>query len=186
MRKKILIIDDDLDLCTLLGRFLSKNGYDVDMSFSYTAPREDHKIFYTSFEDSGVLNATPRTGLKVWSGTYTFNLPGHNGNYKLTYWKKTGAAPWALIEQPVTVSTGTVQPLTIGDASSIIDEVRLHPVGALMTTFTHIPMVGVSSANDPNNVMTFYKYDSAGRLEFVKDSDENIVKDYKYHYKNQQ
>ncbi|RYF92403.1 MAG: response regulator, partial [Chitinophagaceae bacterium] len=34
MRKKILIIDDDLDLCTLLGRFLSKNGYDIDMAHS--------------------------------------------------------------------------------------------------------------------------------------------------------
>lgn len=34
MRKKILIIDDDLDLCTLLGRFLSKNGYDVEMAHS--------------------------------------------------------------------------------------------------------------------------------------------------------
>ncbi|MGZ5220892.1 MAG: sigma-54-dependent transcriptional regulator, partial [Chitinophagaceae bacterium] len=34
MRKKILIIDDDLDLCTLLGRFLSKNGYDIEMAHS--------------------------------------------------------------------------------------------------------------------------------------------------------
>ncbi len=34
MSKKILIIDDDLDLCTLLGRYLSKNGYEVDMSHS--------------------------------------------------------------------------------------------------------------------------------------------------------
>jgi two-component system response regulator HydG len=34
MRKKILIIDDDLDLCTLLGRFLSKNGFDIDMAHS--------------------------------------------------------------------------------------------------------------------------------------------------------
>lgn len=34
MRKKILIIDDDLDLCTLLGRFLSKNDYIVDMAHS--------------------------------------------------------------------------------------------------------------------------------------------------------
>ncbi len=32
MSKKILIIDDDMDLCTLLGRFLSKNGYEVDMA----------------------------------------------------------------------------------------------------------------------------------------------------------
>ncbi len=34
MRKKILIIDDDLDLCTLLGRYLTKNGYDIDMAHS--------------------------------------------------------------------------------------------------------------------------------------------------------
>lgn len=34
MSKKILIIDDDLDLCTLLGRFLSKNGFEVDMAHS--------------------------------------------------------------------------------------------------------------------------------------------------------
>ncbi|MGZ8559658.1 MAG: sigma-54-dependent transcriptional regulator [Chitinophagaceae bacterium] len=34
MRKKILIIDDDLDLCTLLGRYLSKNGFDIDMAHS--------------------------------------------------------------------------------------------------------------------------------------------------------
>lgn len=34
MSKKILIIDDDMDLCTLLGRFLSKNGYEVEMAYS--------------------------------------------------------------------------------------------------------------------------------------------------------
>ncbi|HTD94816.1 MAG TPA: sigma-54 dependent transcriptional regulator [Chitinophagaceae bacterium] len=34
MSKKILIIDDDMDLCTLLGRFLTKNGYEIDMAHS--------------------------------------------------------------------------------------------------------------------------------------------------------
>ena len=34
MSKKILIIDDDLDLCTLLGRFLTKNGYEVEAAHS--------------------------------------------------------------------------------------------------------------------------------------------------------
>ncbi|HMK26228.1 MAG TPA: sigma-54 dependent transcriptional regulator [Chitinophagaceae bacterium] len=32
MRNRILIIDDDIDLCTLLARFLSKNGYETDMA----------------------------------------------------------------------------------------------------------------------------------------------------------
>ncbi|MDB5202283.1 MAG: sigma-54-dependent Fis family transcriptional regulator [Ferruginibacter sp.] len=34
MKKKVLIIDDDLDMCTLLGRFLGRNGYEVDMAHS--------------------------------------------------------------------------------------------------------------------------------------------------------
>jgi two-component system response regulator HydG len=34
MNTKILIIDDDVDLCTLLGRFLSKNGYETEMAHS--------------------------------------------------------------------------------------------------------------------------------------------------------
>jgi two-component system, NtrC family, response regulator HydG len=32
--KKILIIDDDLDMCLLLSKFLTKNGYEVDTSHS--------------------------------------------------------------------------------------------------------------------------------------------------------
>lgn len=34
MSKKILIIDDDLDMCVLLGRFLTKNGYQTDTAHS--------------------------------------------------------------------------------------------------------------------------------------------------------
>jgi two-component system response regulator HydG len=34
MKKKILIIDDDADMCTLLSRFLVKNGYEVDTAHS--------------------------------------------------------------------------------------------------------------------------------------------------------
>ena len=34
MRNRILIIDDDIDLCTLLARFLSKNGYETEMAYT--------------------------------------------------------------------------------------------------------------------------------------------------------
>jgi two-component system response regulator HydG len=34
MKKRVLIIDDDMDMCTLLSRFLSKNGYEVDVTYS--------------------------------------------------------------------------------------------------------------------------------------------------------
>lgn len=34
MKKRILIIDDDADMCTLLTRFLTKNGYEVESAHS--------------------------------------------------------------------------------------------------------------------------------------------------------
>ena len=34
MKKSILVIDDDLDMCTLLNRFLTKHGYIVDTAHS--------------------------------------------------------------------------------------------------------------------------------------------------------
>jgi len=34
MKKKVLIIDDDMDMCTLLSRFLSRNGYETEVAYS--------------------------------------------------------------------------------------------------------------------------------------------------------
>jgi two-component system response regulator HydG len=34
MKKRVLIIDDDMDMCTLLSRFLARNGYDTDVAYS--------------------------------------------------------------------------------------------------------------------------------------------------------
>jgi YD repeat-containing protein len=71
------------------------------------------------------------------------------------------------------------QTLSLGDA---IDEVRIHPAGALMTTFTYQPLVGMTSATDPNNKVSYYEYDSYGRLKYVRDEEHNILGAYQYHY----
>ncbi len=43
MKKKILIIDDDADICALLSRFLTKNGYETDTAHSGTKGLEKFK-----------------------------------------------------------------------------------------------------------------------------------------------
>ncbi|MGC4040322.1 MAG: RHS repeat protein [Flavobacterium sp.] len=55
---------------------------------------------------------------------------------------------------------------------------------AMVTTFTYIPALGVRSITDPKGQVTFYEYDSLGRLIRVKDADGNILSDNVYHYKN--
>ncbi len=68
--------------------------------------------------------------------------------------------------------------------STLIDEVRLHPIDAQMTTYTYDPLVGMTSATaPPNNVTTYYDYDDFGRLKLVKDEEENTLKTYKYNYR---
>jgi len=34
MKKRILIIDDDMDMCTLLSRYLTRHGYETDVAYS--------------------------------------------------------------------------------------------------------------------------------------------------------
>ncbi|MEO5890373.1 MAG: sigma-54 dependent transcriptional regulator [Ferruginibacter sp.] len=43
MKKSVLVIDDDVDMCALLSRFLSKNGYTVDTAHSSSKGIEKFK-----------------------------------------------------------------------------------------------------------------------------------------------
>lgn len=55
--------------------------------------------------------------------------------------------------------------------------------GALVTTFTYDPLVGMTSMTDPAGHITYYQYDPFQRLQAVKDQPGNIIKSYDYHYK---
>jgi len=54
---------------------------------------------------------------------------------------------------------------------------------AMVTTYTYKPLIGVTSITDPKGDTVFYEYDSEGRLEYVRDKDNNLLSSYKYHYK---
>ncbi|GAF05555.1 RHS repeat domain-containing protein [Saccharicrinis fermentans] len=54
--------------------------------------------------------------------------------------------------------------------------------GALVTTYTYNPLIGITSITDPNGRITYYEYDSFGRLEYIKDQDHNILQKYDYKY----
>ncbi|MEW7399319.1 DUF5977 domain-containing protein [Elizabethkingia anophelis] len=54
-----------------------------------------------------------------------------------------------------------------------------------ITTYTYNPFIGVTSITPPSGIREVYKYDSANRLESVKDINGNILKEYKYYYNNE-
>lgn len=157
-------------------------GYNNTLPIAEVRNAVAGNVYYTSFEDSGITSSDARTGTKVWEGTYQMTLTNFNGNYRLSYWKKTGSGPWELVEQTVSVFPAMPN-VTIGSAGSYIDDVRVHPPKAMMTTYTYDPLVGVTSVTDFNQVTTWFIYDDFGRLSVAKDSGGNIVKAYEYHYK---
>lgn len=167
-------------------------------------------IAATSFESDGKGNWTyagaTYNDILVKTGTYYYKLGGGNitkslpaGKYKLEYWAKgtvnlaggtitnirtsvADAAGWILYEKEVTISATTTLTLS-GTSTAFIDELRLYPVSAQMTTYTYDRLNGITSVNDPANSITYYEYDTAGRLKWLKDNDNNIVKSLEYRYK---
>ncbi|MCX6319483.1 MAG: DUF5977 domain-containing protein [Bacteroidetes bacterium] len=63
-----------------------------------------------------------------------------------------------------------------------IDELRLYPKGAFMTTYAYQPLFGVISKCDVNNRISHFYYDIAGRLSLIRDKDFNVLKKFCYRY----
>ncbi len=170
---------------------------------------DNSDVAYTSFEADGTGNWTIPVAsmdpINAITGTSSYNLSSGpitktgltiGKIYLVTYWSKNGSYfiaggvvstrtgrnvnGWLYIEQTVTMASTT---LTITGTGNI-DELRLFPQGAMMTTYTYSPLVGMTSMGDPNSEITYYEYDGLNRLKNVKDYQGNIVKNYQYNYAN--
>ncbi|MBX2926137.1 MAG: hypothetical protein KF746_28355 [Chitinophagaceae bacterium] len=172
------------------------------------APSE---IAYTSFESSGKGNWTftgstatavspdfTPTGNKHYAlGSGSISKTVISGNvYIVSYWAYSNTAGftitggtsawqkgatvsnWTYHEHKVTAS-GTTISIT---GTGTIDEVRLHPAGALMTTYSYDPLIGTTAINPPTQNIQYYEYDGFSRLLNIRDNARSIVKNHNYNY----
>jgi YD repeat-containing protein len=65
-----------------------------------------------------------------------------------------------------------------------LNELRTSLPNAMITTYTHKPLVGVSTITDPRGITVYYDYDEQNRLKSVKDHNGNLVSEHEYKYKN--
>jgi hypothetical protein len=160
-------------------------------SIAYSSFETDEYGGWTAGTGSAILTNGGITGTNSFSGTLSKTVPA--GSYIVTLWKYNASAATVNGQSGtalITIGNWQLLRFTIGSASSIsvsgsqIDEVRLYPAGAEMTTTTYSPLIGKTSECDINNRITYYEYDDIGRLRMVKDEQGNIVKMYEYNYKH--
>jgi len=168
-------------------------------------------IAYTSFESDGtghwVVGSSTRDTTNGITGTCSFVLSSNISKsglssskaYFVSYWTTNNASfsiPGTVSGYPAKGKTITIngsswtfylhkitgQTSVAINGSGHIDELRLYPVEAQMTTYTYQPLVGTTSACDVGNRITYYEYDGLQRLKRVRDQDYNIIKSIDYQY----
>ena len=188
-------------------------GYNNALPIAEVKNATADKIAYTSFYalNEGSWNYTSGTIISSTAsktGNSYFSFSGTNvitrsitpGSYILEYWAKSAitasggtitdistsspdANGWILYRKKVVIASNTTLSLSASSSTSI-DELRLYPSDAQMTTYTYDPLFGMTSKTDENNVTTYYIYDSFGRLQDIKDSNGKVLKHYEYNYKH--
>lgn len=86
---------------------------------------------------------------------------------------------WTYYEWNVTPGS-----ITVYCSNCYIDDLKLYPIGAMMTTYTYEPLIGMTSETDSNGYSLYYEYDSFGRLMFIRDHNHKLLKYFNYNYKN--
>lgn len=74
--------------------------------------------------------------------------------------------------------------LTENDLISKLDDFKVKPEfrNFKITTYTYDPLIGVKTITSASGFKEYYKYDSYNRLEKILDSENKIIKEYKYNY----
>lgn len=180
-------------------------GYKNSLPIAKVENADATSIAYTGFEDSGTGNWNSNvitfgsgfTGNRggILSAGKTISKSGldNTKSFTVSLWGQAGASiqmngvsvsssfsrnGWSYFEQ----SFSNTSQVTIS-GSGVVDELRLFPKGALMTTYVYDPLKGISTLTDTNNNTTFFEYDGLGRLINEKDQYGNITRQINYHYK---
>jgi YD repeat-containing protein len=145
----------------------TKSGNDTDL--------EDKVIFHNYDEYANPIEVSKKDGTRI---SYIW---GYNGMYPIA---KIENAPYSSIT-PALITEAQYQSNNGFETTLLtaLTNLRASLPDAMVTTYTYIPLVGVSTITDPRGHKITYTYDSFNRLQFVKDREGNILSENQYNYK---
>jgi len=116
--------------------------------------------------------------------TVGWNKP-NSRNYKISYWYRQ-AGVW-IYSGEKGYSGSSTNPYTLAVAGADgYDDIKIIPADAAISSWTYIPLSGISSSTDSKGKDLHYEYDNFQRLNRIKDQNKNIVKQIDYSYAVQQ
>jgi len=79
----------------------------------------------------------------------------------------------------------SLQTKTDTQLHSIFQTLRNRPAmkDVMISSYTHKPLIGMTSETNPSGWTTYYEYDSFGRLHYIKDYYNHYLQKFDYHYK---
>jgi hypothetical protein len=184
-------------------------GYDGSLPLAHVLGSTPSDIAYSGFEDPAVtggwtytntFTSNAKTGTKGFIGGSVSKDHLSPGVYDVSFWARatdggtgnlsgtgtltiTGSI-WKLYTFKISI-TSVAEAVNLNFSNCIVDELRLHPEGSMMKTFTHNPLIGLEAQCDENNIPTFYEFDSSLRLKEIRDFNQDIIKAFKYGFKGE-
>lgn len=163
--------DNYRDLISVLNR--PKNDVDVARTIYYN--KYDTKGNIIDFNKDGEVNT-----LIVWGYDETMPIAKiiNAKHENLT------VAQQSAINAAKIASNNDVDKRTEEVLISALSNLRAQFLNSQVTTYTYNPLIGVTSITDARGEILYYEYDSSNRLAYIKDANKNMLKEYKYNYKN--
>ncbi|MCX6319297.1 MAG: hypothetical protein NTW29_18620 [Bacteroidetes bacterium] len=162
-----------------------KGGWDYDQANCIAAESvTGKKVFHFPASAISLTRAVVSAKANRLSLWIKGNIPyvSHNG-LTLSVLKSVNnpVTGWTYKEYMFTGS-GTISITNAGTGEADIDELRLCPIDARMSTVAYDPKVGKITECDVNNRLVYYEYDGLGRLKHLRDDRRNILRKICYNY----
>ncbi|GGH31484.1 hypothetical protein FAZ19_22495 [Sphingobacterium alkalisoli] len=124
------------------------------------------------------------------NGVNTVVLWGYSDQYPVAKIENATYAEVLLALGGGSVATNKINALNSTDVSdetikNTIDLLRNNTgmQKAQISSYTYRPLVGMTSMTDPRGITEYYEYDGFQRLKDVLDFEDNVLKNYRYHYR---
>lgn len=142
--------------------------------------QSSESIVYTKYDDKGNLLEYEENGIKpvsiIWGYHQTLPIAKIEGATYIEVEKFT--------QDIIKASDRDKDDISERELLLLLDEFRKYPELSKyhITTYTHNPLIGITSITPSTGIREVYKYDENNRLKKVLDLEGNIIREYKYNY----